>query len=103
MKEEKFETAEWKEIGDTVFRRCLFDEPFGLSFEALQNLETGEIRLEIQIPNAEHISFADDLAGLLRCLGWGIAALGMDARLMKGDWMDCCTVLGKVDSCLRDE
>ena len=102
MKGEKFETT-WKELARVRFNRSGSNGRIDLLLVARRNLVTGEIRFQILIPNAERIAFADDLPVLLQCFGWGIAALGMDARLMKGDWIDCCTVLGKVDSCLRDE
>jgi len=100
----KFATAGWKDIGGSRFRRPGLSGPIDLFLVARQNPETGEIRFEVRIPNAERISFRDDLGVLLQCFGWGMAGLGMDAALIPPEaWHDCCQVIWKVEGCLRLE
>ena len=102
MKGESSVAATWVPIGRARFNRDGKDGLIDLYLEALRNRDTGETRIEIQIPNAERLSLGDDLGVLLQCFGWGMVALGFEAALLPPNAChDCCQVVQKVEYLLR--
>lgn len=102
MKGAKFDKAGSTAIGDERFSRVGKNGPIDISLTAHRNHQSGETRIEIEIPNAERLSFGEDLSVVLQCLGWGISGLGMTAGLMTPDaWRDCCRVVTTVEHVFR--
>ena len=94
-------STDWVEIRRAESGEDGSQSPFLFTFVILQNVRTGKLRVDVQIPNVEALRFPDDLGVLLRSLGWGMASLGMELRGFSLEaWHDCCEVLSKVDYAL---
>jgi hypothetical protein len=88
----------WAIVGREEFRRPGANGPVELQFFARENLQTGDSRVEIQIPNARLSDLPKDLSVLLQCFGWGMASLGMRMNAFPpAAWHDCCRVVWKVE------
>jgi hypothetical protein len=102
MKGAKFDKAGSTAIGGERFSRVGKNGPIDVSLTAHRNLQTGETRIEIEIPDAERLAIGEDLSVVLQCLGWGIANLGMSSGLMPPEaWHDCCRVVTTVEYVFR--
>lgn len=72
-----------------------------MAMTAVRDLDTGETRLVVTIPDADRIRLPDDLPVMLQTFGWAAACL----RLEMGDggtadfdaWRGCCSVVGRLE------
>ncbi len=102
MKENNTASTEWIEIGREGSNSEGSDSPFMFVFVTYQNIHTGKLRVDVQIPNAGVLRFPEDLGVLLRSFGWGMASLGMTLRNSPPQtWHDCCEVLDEVDALFK--
>lgn len=74
------ESASWKEVGREEFSAPWELGTFELTLVAMRNVKSGAIRIDVTIPNADHLDYSRDLSVLLHCFGWGIVCLGQQLR-----------------------
>ncbi len=102
MKERKPRTATLQEVAKVRFNKDGEAVTVDLTLRAVRNVETGQIRVDVTIPNADQLVYPSDLGVLLQCFGWGMASMGVklggDPHLI---WHDCCDLIWKVEYCLR--
>lgn len=105
--------TQWKEIARSDFGRVY---TFGYALVTaitLRDEKSGEIRLQIEVTNAQMLRIPENLGELLQGIGFSIAALCSEHRVMvyhrrflgvleRFDiWSSCCRVLNSLDHWLK--
>src|SRR5512135_134404 len=109
MSGDKAAASKWKEIGRSEFGREFLAGYTCVEAIAFQNDESGEIRVRVEVPNAQIFVLPKDLVPLVQVIGWAIACLAKDEMVMvpRGTpkepivrfdiWGGCCRILNSLD------
>jgi hypothetical protein len=107
------DVSKWKEIGRSDFGREFLSGYTCVEVIAFQNEESGEIRVLVEVPNAQIFALPTDLVPLVQVIGWAIACLASDGMVMvprdKAEeplgrfriWQGCCRILNSLDPWAR--
>ncbi len=103
MTEANVASAEWQVVGREDFSGSWEDlGTFELTLVALRNVKSGEIRIDVSIPNADHLVLSRDLSVVLHCFGWGMVCLGEQLRRSPVEVLQgICGTMQKVDYTLK--
>lgn len=102
--------AKEREIGRSKFGRQFTCGYVCVTVIALRDEESGKVRLNIDVPNAQIFHLPCHLMALIQVIGWGIATCCTEHKVMVprrrflgwldgySIWQGCCRVLNSLDS-----
>lgn len=103
----------WKKIGGADFARQFDSGLTRVEIVAIQNEETGEIRLFVEVPNAQIFAMPRDVVPLAQVIMWAIANLVFKHKVMVPNaaslteferfdiWRGFCRILNSLDPWVR--
>lgn len=103
----------WELVGRSNFGRRFLAGCSRVEAIAFQNEESGEVRLIVEVSDAQIFALPNDLVPLVQIIGWAIASLAADKLVMVPSklhedplgkfrvWQGCCEILNSVDPWVR--
>lgn len=80
MKGESNARCEWVEVERHPTGEPEGPSPFLFVVVKLRNVDTGAIRIDVQIPNAHALNFREDFPMLMRCFGVALAGYSFSGQ-----------------------